>query len=89
MQEVRPDPGAEKEITGIVIAVAERKRGGLVETAGPGSSSSQEANTEGCGEEGGGQEDRGQEERSKKPEEGRKVGSRKLWDKKFILTAFD
>ena len=92
MKRIRPAPMGrafryQRRMAHIVISVAERKRAGLVETAEPETAAPKRRllgrKTRG------GQKSRGQEERSKKLEEGRKVGSRKLWDKKFILTAFD
>ena len=95
MKRIRPAPMGrafryQRRMAHIVIAVAERKRAGLVETAGSEAAPAKKRTVEGRGgKEDCGQEDRSQEERSKKLEEGREVGSRKLWDKKFILTAFD
>ena len=94
MKRIRPAPMGrafryQRRMAHIVIAVAERKRAGLVETADSEAAPAKKRLLKGAAKKDCGQEGRGQEERSKKLEEGREVGSRKLWDKKFILTAFD
>ena len=94
MKRIRPAPMGrafryQRRMSHIVISVAERKRAGLVETADAETAAPKKRLLRGAAQEDCGQEGRSQKERSKKTEEGREVGSRKLWDKKFILTAFD
>ena len=91
MKRIRPAPMGrafryQRRMAHIVISVAERKRAALAETVDGETAAPKKRMLKKSAA----KKTVAKKERSKKlEEEGREVGSRKLWDKKFILTAFD